>query len=1033
MEFANRRIAAWLLPIFMAFLIQSQEVRAADPLDDRYKAILDSAEILKLKSHYDAAIEAINQVKDASLANEKWDIYTRSLIELADVLRFTYYYSKDPETITKAYALFDKAGQIISQHLDTNHIVLSRYHIYKGKLIRDQGSGDSETLLYYLNRAWKILEFYPDAYDELAKLHYETGYYHYRKAQTNTAEGHYEKLIFIINRYFDELDYFRGFYLHQAGTFFFYNADYEKSLLCSNLALYIFEHPIHHDVSNALSSGIIIANSYYNSNINTRESFTKALSGYKKVYDTLSENLNNHQLAIITLSNIGACLYELGAYDSCAQTFKIVISLTRQRTSAYEKSLEAKANLFLGLINSRRNNTDLAAIYYEKAINDFVKYTGSKTYETHVIFRAIGEEYERIGQYEQALQYFQNGLISLFENFNSDNIFQNPEWDEYENIEPVLYILFDKASALFERSKKSGSQQDLKAAFGIYEQGYALIRRLLNTQMMNESFINLFQNFKGDFQTSVECAIACHEIFSERSYLNATFSFMEQSKYFLLLKSQQNALLKQKLGKNSNLFITERTLNREIENLKHQLNKTEKTSPDKAFELRNILLGKTIEKSGLWVQLSNLTDTTQLENQHHSIALTEVQEEILTENEIIVEYYRAETMIYALVIGRSEINVVKIPVSEFLLDEIRNYTRALSHINPLKESFLNFSRSSNNLYRALFEPVVQISANPSNSHEISYTLITDGELAFLPFEAFTTALADTTNINYWGLPYLCKDISINYAYSLNMLHKNISYAPTEKNNKILAMSYSASFDEHADVEVLRVENELPYSSLEIEEISNIFPHADYHAIKEATEDQFKSVAPDFSIIHLAIHGNADTVSRYDSRLLFKTLAGSTEDGQLFAYELYNMDLTKTQLVVLSACETGHGKQIEGEGIFSISRGFAYAGCPAMVMSLWKVNDKSTAMLMKYYYENLALGMKKDKALQQAKLSFIHNSDDYNAHPANWAAFVAIGNNRPIVLEAGHSGLTYVLLAILVVVLGAVFINYRIKAVKYNEY
>ncbi|MCK5103041.1 MAG: CHAT domain-containing protein, partial [Cyclobacteriaceae bacterium] len=136
---------------------------------------------------------------------------------------------------------------------------------------------------------------------------------------------------------------------------------------------------------------------------------------------------------------------------------------------------------------------------------------------------------------------------------------------------------------------------------------------------------------------------------------------------------------------------------------------------------------------------------------------------------------------------------------------------------------------------------------------------------------------------------------------------------------------------------------------------------------------------------------------FNSRLIFKKDSISHEDGELRAYELYDMDLSNLQMVVLSACETGIGKQYEGEGIFSIARGFAYAGCPSIVMSLWKVNDKTTADLIDFFYTNLKDKMPKDEALRVAKLTYIENSDDINAHPSNWAAFITLGNNQAVMI------------------------------------
>ena len=213
---------------------------------------------------------------------------------------------------------------------------------------------------------------------------------------------------------------------------------------------------------------------------------------------------------------------------------------------------------------------------------------------------------------------------------------------------------------------------------------------------------------------------------------------------------------------------------------------------------------------------------------------------------------------------------------------------------------------------------------------------------------------------------------------------------------LLALSYSGKFDESNDMDQWRSENELPYSGEEIRRIGKYVKSTNYLG-NDATEEIFKSKAGDYSILHLALHGQADTTDMFNSRLIFKRDSASKEDGELRAFELYNLDLRKLQMVVLSACETGIGKQNEGEGIFSIARGFAFAGCPSIVMSLWKVNDKSTADLIDYFYSNLKDGLPKDEALRNAKLTYLEKSDDINAHPSNWASFIILGNMQPLEL------------------------------------
>jgi CHAT domain-containing protein len=104
------------------------------------------------------------------------------------------------------------------------------------------------------------------------------------------------------------------------------------------------------------------------------------------------------------------------------------------------------------------------------------------------------------------------------------------------------------------------------------------------------------------------------------------------------------------------------------------------------------------------------------------------------------------------------------------------------------------------------------------------------------------------------------------------------------------------------------------------------------------------------------------------------------------------------LVTLSACQTGLGKEIKGEGLIGLTRAFLYAGTPSIVVSLWNVNDLSTAHFMKQFYQNLKDGMSKGEALREAKLEMMNwfyqdekGQDQKHNHPYYWANFILIGN------------------------------------------
>ena len=149
----------------------------------------------------------------------------------------------------------------------------------------------------------------------------------------------------------------------------------------------------------------------------------------------------------------------------------------------------------------------------------------------------------------------------------------------------------------------------------------------------------------------------------------------------------------------------------------------------------------------------------------------------------------------------------------------------------------------------------------------------------------------------------------------------------------------------------------------------------------------------YRIVHLATHGFLDTERPELSALLLSLIdeQGNTQDGFLRAHEVYNLNLP-VELVVLSACETGLGKEIKGEGLVGLTRGFMYAGAARVVVSLWSVSDKATAELMtRFYRKMLADGQRPAAALRAAQVE-MWKEQRYQA-PYYWAAFVLQGEWR----------------------------------------
>jgi CHAT domain-containing protein len=157
----------------------------------------------------------------------------------------------------------------------------------------------------------------------------------------------------------------------------------------------------------------------------------------------------------------------------------------------------------------------------------------------------------------------------------------------------------------------------------------------------------------------------------------------------------------------------------------------------------------------------------------------------------------------------------------------------------------------------------------------------------------------------------------------------------------------------------------------------------------ATETTIRSQMPSAQVIHFATHGLLDYGNPEETGVLdfpgaVALAPGNGEDGLLTSAEILQMELN-AELVVLSACDTGRGR-ITGDGVVGLSRAFMQAGVPSLIVSLWKVPDDATALLMTEFYENWQTESDRAQALRQAMLTTMEEYPD----PINWAAFTLVG-------------------------------------------
>ncbi len=147
----------------------------------------------------------------------------------------------------------------------------------------------------------------------------------------------------------------------------------------------------------------------------------------------------------------------------------------------------------------------------------------------------------------------------------------------------------------------------------------------------------------------------------------------------------------------------------------------------------------------------------------------------------------------------------------------------------------------------------------------------------------------------------------------------------------------------------------------------------------------------YRVVHIATHGLLDAERPQFSGLVLSLVGNANgDDGFLRTDEIFNLRLG-SPLVMLSACETGLGKQVKGEGVIGLTRAFMYAGAPTVGVSLWSVADRSTATLMTDFYKRLLAGVPPSTAMRAAQQQMIAGKR-YSA-PFYWAPFVLNGDWR----------------------------------------
>jgi len=741
-------------------------------------------------------------------------------------------------------------------------------------------------------------------------------------------------------------------------------------------------------------------------------SFKKAIDKFELIITKKPEKKHAYGSYLVTYQQgISESYIQLNKPDSAIyylkQTFDYPVPNLRYR---------AKSNVLLGQVYNLKNDVANVDRFHNAAIEAIEKQYGNQKHVTVAeTYTSVGDYYVKNKSYQKALNHYQQAISNLVADFDNKDIFTNPKLDKVLVKGDLLDVLHKKVDAFYAFWKSSG---DLSNALAAWETGQVALNLL--EQIKRENFV-----FEQDLIDIIDMHYDLYERLLEIGYgLGPNYT---KDLFLIVEKSKTASLLKNISANNANLYATipadliqeERILNRKISKLKEKIYQSQPSTAKDTIaylELKNRLF-ETEERR------NKIQGTYQNEQSYQLYApsylgIAAIQEQLLSPNKGVVEYFVGEDNLFAFLIKKDTFYVHQTTGSKQLLEDAATLKEAIFYKRDTK-----YIEKAHALYQSIFAPLA--------AHDLPNNLliIPDGILHYVPFDILLEAVPNSDD-KYASFPFLIKKYTFSYCHSSTLLHslQNKKHATTPSSQLLsFAPSFHALEKKEEELLVSRDRlDELIHALPEIKTISNIM-NSEMRTGKEASKTSFLDMASNYQFLHLATHGKVDDQNTGFSFIAFSNMVDTLKES----YKLYTNELNtftlNADMVVLSACETGIGKAYKGEGLISLSRGFLAAGAKSVITTLWSINDKFTSEIVAAFYENLKQTMGKEEALRQAKLTYLQGSDNFEAHPKYWAAFMPVGDMSPLderVFTKGMDKKIYLSLAVLLSLLLGLFLFRR---------
>ncbi|MEH1786653.1 MAG: DUF2225 domain-containing protein [Nostoc sp.] len=738
--------------------------------------------------------------------------------------------------------------------------------------------------------------------------------------------------------------------------------------------------------------------------------YNQALSLYRQVGDKKSEG--------VSLNNIGSVYYFLGENQKALSYYNQSLLLHRLigNKSGIATTLNNVGKVYLNLGENQK-----ALSYFSESLS-LHQQAGDKR-GIPVALNNIGIVYLNLGENQKALSYFseslslhqqatdKRGIPTDLNNIGKvySNLGEHQKALDYYNQCLPLYIQMGskagEARTLYNIASVQRDSGDFKASLTQMERVIKIVEDLrtkIDSQELRTSYFATVQDY---YEFYIDLLMQLHKQHPSQGYdaLALQTSERARARSLLELLTEANADIRQ--GVEPKLLSQEH-------NLQEQLDTLEK----RRIQLLNVnhteaklqALGKEIEAvleqyQKVQAQIRATSPRYAALTQPQPLSLTQIQQQVLDDNTLLLEYSLGEKRSYLWAVTNKSITSYELPKRADIEATVQKFRQEIT------TPYLRNSPSIDTLSQIILAPVAQ------ELGKKRLAIASDGALQYVPF----SALATPGSSSYEPLLLNHEIITLPSASTVAILrreHKERK-SSASKTLVVLADPIFSSDDERLEGKVKVSPSSVPESNLdsqaltrsaqdsdvnfqrlrftrqEAEQILSLVPVSDRKQAFDFNASRTTASSENLSqyrIIHFATHGILNSKHPELSGVVLSLFddQGRPQNGFLRLHDIFNLNL-QAELVVLSACKTGLGEEVKGEGLVGLTRGFMYAGSPRVVVSLWSVDDQATSELMKVFYKKmLQEKLKPAAALRTAQIE-IWRTQKYSA-PYYWAAFTLQG-------------------------------------------